>query len=153
MGMLCLCYAVLLLQGISTTDIVGRMLLMTRAHHKQGVRPGGGSLVRSGDFPPPNPEMKSQFLTTSRVIRLFGAGVKAPPKDCTIVYLAGSWDMFHSGHNRALEQARRFGDYLIVGVHSDSEVRQCGSGSGSSSGSGSGSSGSGSSLIAIVLLV
>lgn len=107
-------------EGISTTDIVGRMLLMTRAHHNTVHDDASGKL--SGEVPKPHEEMKSQFLTTSRVIRLFGAGVKAPPKGCKIVYLAGSWDMFHSGHNSILEKARKFGDYVIVGVHRDSEV-------------------------------
>ncbi len=30
--------------------------------------------------------------------------------------------MFHAGHIKALEQARKLGDYLIVGVHGDSVV-------------------------------
>ena len=111
-------------EGISTTDIVGRMLLMTREHHKAAGDWGeSGRLVE--DVPKANEEMKSQFLTTSRVIRLFGAGVKAPPKDCKVVYLAGSWDMFHCGHNSILKKARQFGDYVIVGVHSDHEVIIC----------------------------
>ena len=31
-------------------------------------------------------------------------------------------DLFHVGHINMLKQARQFGDYLIVGVHSDKTV-------------------------------
>ena len=39
-----------------------------------------------------------------------------------VVYIPGSWDMFHAGHVAVLQEARQFGDYVIVGVHSDSVV-------------------------------
>jgi cytidyltransferase-like protein len=38
------------------------------------------------------------------------------------VYVDMVADLFHYGHARFLEQARGFGDYLIVGVHSDAIV-------------------------------
>lgn len=108
--------------GISTTDIVGRMLLMTRSHHSTGENevPSGTPASEV----PKNEEVRSHFLTTSRTIRLFGAGVKAPAKDAKIVYLAGSWDMFHYGHVNILEKARSLGDYVIVGVHRDAIINK-----------------------------
>jgi ethanolamine-phosphate cytidylyltransferase len=48
--------------------------------------------------------MRSQFLTTSRMLRLFSAGVKAPPKGARVVYIDGAWDMFHSGHVAVLKE-------------------------------------------------
>ena len=36
-----------------------------------------------------------------------------------IVYISGVWDLFHIGHLNALENARRLGDMLIVGVVTD----------------------------------
>eukprot|EP01035_Chromulina_nebulosa_P019277 gene19277-25134_t len=63
--------------------------------------------------------IKSNFLTTSRIIRLFSTNVKAPTNDDKVVYLAGSWDMFHAGHVHILQQARHYGTYVVVGVHSD----------------------------------
>ncbi|KAJ1392630.1 hypothetical protein B484DRAFT_459401 [Ochromonadaceae sp. CCMP2298] len=60
---------------------------------------------------------KSNFLTTSRTVRLFGAGVKAPRPTDRVVYLAGAWDMLHAGHMAVLREARKLGDYVIVGVH------------------------------------
>ena len=36
-----------------------------------------------------------------------------------IVYTAGAFDLFHVGLLDFLEQAKKLGDYLVVGLHSD----------------------------------
>ncbi len=41
-----------------------------------------------------------------------------------IVFTNGCFDILHPGHTRYLEQARALGDYLIVGLNSDSSVRK-----------------------------
>jgi len=41
----------------------------------------------------------------------------------TIVFANGAFDLLHVGHVRYLEAARREGDWLVVGVNSDSSVR------------------------------
>ena len=38
------------------------------------------------------------------------------------VYIAGCWDLCHHGHINILKKAKEFGDFLIVGVNSDSFV-------------------------------
>jgi rfaE bifunctional protein nucleotidyltransferase chain/domain len=42
---------------------------------------------------------------------------------CKIVLTQGTYDMVHIGHARYLEEAKRRGDFLIVGVDSDEKVR------------------------------
>jgi D-beta-D-heptose 7-phosphate kinase/D-beta-D-heptose 1-phosphate adenosyltransferase len=41
-----------------------------------------------------------------------------------VVFTNGCFDLLHPGHIRGLEQAREMGDALIVGLNSDSSVRQ-----------------------------
>lgn len=79
-------------EGVSTTDIVGRMLLMTKEHHYKESEILGHT---------------SRFLTTSHMLRLFGAGIKAPLPNMKVVYLDGAFDMFHCGHVSLLEEARK----------------------------------------------
>ena len=38
------------------------------------------------------------------------------------VYIDMAADLFHAGHIRALKKAKAFGDYLIVGIHSDAVI-------------------------------
>lgn len=114
--------------GVSTTDLVGRMLLLTRNHFRQGQyeydvekdhssRMGQDSSARS-------PWTGcSQFLPTTQKIIQFSNGV-APKSNDKIVYVAGAFDLFHVGHLDFLEKARSFGDYLIVGLHTDPVVNR-----------------------------
>lgn len=41
-----------------------------------------------------------------------------------IVLTSGTFDLFHVGHNRYLEQAKQHGDVLVVGVDSDEKVKK-----------------------------
>ncbi|CAN5591265.1 adenylyltransferase/cytidyltransferase family protein [soil metagenome] len=42
----------------------------------------------------------------------------------TIVLANGCFDLFHVGHIRYLKGAKKLGDFLIVGINSDRQVRQ-----------------------------
>ncbi|EPQ18578.1 Ethanolamine-phosphate cytidylyltransferase [Myotis brandtii] len=114
-------------QGVSTTDLVGRMLLMTKAHHSSqemsseyrayadsfGKCPGGR-----------NPWTGvSQFLQTSRKIIQFASGKEPQPGD-TIIYVAGAFDLFHIGHVDFLAKVHGLVErpYVIAGLHFDQEV-------------------------------
>lgn len=113
-------------QGVSTTDLVGRMLLLTRSHFRHGDREFDveheGSSVVDADVSSPWTGC-SQFLPTSRKIVQFSDG-KSPRSDDKIVYVAGAFDLFHVGHLDFLEKARAEGDYLIVGLHTDPVVNR-----------------------------
>lgn len=41
-----------------------------------------------------------------------------------VVFTNGCFDLLHVGHVRSLEEARRLGDRLVVGVNSDASVRR-----------------------------
>uniref|UniRef100_A0A8C7JUS4 ethanolamine-phosphate cytidylyltransferase n=1 Tax=Oncorhynchus kisutch TaxID=8019 RepID=A0A8C7JUS4_ONCKI len=113
-------------QGVSTTDLVGRMLLMTKTHHSNIVSYDYNS-VSSPQGPKGHSPWTgvSQFLQTSQKIIQFASGQEAQPGD-TIIYVAGAFDLFHIGHVDFLEtvykQAER--PYVIVGLHFDQEVNR-----------------------------
>jgi ethanolamine-phosphate cytidylyltransferase len=116
-------------EGVSSTDIVGRMLLCVRdrpnetpvhaslqrqfSHGHTGSQEngsGGGAGTRV-----------SHFLPTSRRIVQFSNG-KGPNPNARIVYMDGAFDLFHAGHVETLKLARAMGDFLLVGIHSDQIV-------------------------------
>jgi len=39
-----------------------------------------------------------------------------------IVFVTGVYDLFHYGHVRFLKEAKKLGDFLLVGVHTDEAV-------------------------------
>ena len=41
-----------------------------------------------------------------------------------VVFTSGCFDILHIGHLRSMEQARRLGDVLVVGVNRDKRVRE-----------------------------
>ncbi|XP_008408685.1 ethanolamine-phosphate cytidylyltransferase isoform X2 [Poecilia reticulata] len=115
-------------QGVSTTDLVGRMLLMTKAHHSNMENTdyqlhtdnfGKGATVHS-----PWTGV-SQFLQTSQKIIQFASGKEPQPGD-TIIYVAGAFDLFHIGHVDFLEMVYKQAEraYVIVGLHFDQEVNR-----------------------------
>lgn len=83
---------------------------MTKSHHSNESETGDNDSARklaSGLTKDSVPfDRKTNFLTTSRTIRLFGAGVKTPKPTDRVVYLAGAWDMFHAGHIETLKRAK-----------------------------------------------
>ena len=65
----------------------------------------------------------SQFLPTTRKIVQFSDGKSPRPGD-RVVYVVGAFDLFHVGHLDFLEKAAKYGDYLIVGLHTDPVVNR-----------------------------
>ncbi|CAO3613769.1 unnamed protein product [Mucor hiemalis] len=119
-------------EGVSTTELVGRMLLMTRDHHKRrassatGAAPSIISTFDTKELTPFSTDGKktttvSHFLPTSRRIVQFSEGREPKPAD-KVVYVDGTFDLFHVGHIEFLKRAKQLGDFLIVGVHDDQTV-------------------------------
>ncbi|TDG45642.1 hypothetical protein AWZ03_007917 [Drosophila navojoa] len=112
--------------GVSTTDLVGRMLLLTRNHFRQGsaeydIEKEGSSNMGQDSAAKSPWTGCSQFLPTTQKIIQFSDGKSPNPGD-KIVYVAGAFDLFHVGHLDFLEKAKKLGDYLIVGLHTDPVV-------------------------------
>ena len=98
-------------EGVSTTDIVGRMLLCTKTHHQ--VEAGQNTNNEDDIF---DSSRSSTFYTTSSLLQQFSLNARPRNEGESVVYIDGAWDLFHAGHSKILEKAREFGDYVIVGV-------------------------------------
>ncbi|XP_012550526.1 ethanolamine-phosphate cytidylyltransferase [Bombyx mori] len=114
--------------GVSTTDLVGRMLLLTREHFKRGEKEYSVALEHSSNLGTDSTARSpytgcSQFLPTTQKIIQFSSGLSPKPTD-KVVYVAGAYDLFHVGHLDFLEAAHKQGDFLIVGLHTDLEVNR-----------------------------
>ena len=119
-------------EGVSTTDIVGRMLLMTKEHHVMSPPPGDAEDLarrRSASYGMDTEELEvrpapaSRFLPTARRIKQFSTGAAPGPND-KVVYIAGDWDLFTAGHISILQTAAAMGDFLVVGVWDDATVNK-----------------------------
>ena len=99
-------------EGVSTTDILGRLL-------RVGRKAAGETLETAQT-------KEATFCTTSSRIAQFGAR-KAVPLDGKVVYVSGAFDVFNRGHVELLREAKARGDFVLVGVHTDADVRaRCG---------------------------
>jgi ethanolamine-phosphate cytidylyltransferase len=104
-------------EGVSTTDILGRTLLLTTKHHCIGpARPTRLSQL-------PQPITIPGFSKKAHELLQAFSDVRKPRPGQKIVYVDGFFDLFHAGHVKIFEQARAFGDFLLVGVHSDQEAQ------------------------------
>jgi rfaE bifunctional protein nucleotidyltransferase chain/domain len=60
-----------------------------------------------------------RVLSREALLAYFG-----PPRDRTLVFTNGCFDLLHPGHIGFLAQARALGDLLVVGLNSDDSVRR-----------------------------
>jgi rfaE bifunctional protein nucleotidyltransferase chain/domain len=65
--------------------------------------------------------LNPEILTIEEAILRFGREKRNGRR---IVFTNGCFDLLHPGHVASLEQARALGDALIVGINSDTSVRQ-----------------------------
>lgn len=123
--------------NISTTDLVGRMLLGNKAHHlppikslddelfcqdnvdrfkkyatdETGLKPHSGVYVSIGDKP---------------LHELVPPSAEVQEKYSKLVYIDGGFDLFHPGHIEALkvvrQKAEALGALVMVGIHDDKAI-------------------------------
>lgn len=86
--------------GISTTNLVGRILLRRKSVEKN-----------TGGFKEYQEDLVAKFSES------IAAG-----QGKNIVFVDGMFDLFHAGHVHILKQARERGDRLVVGLYSDEEA-------------------------------
>ncbi len=66
-------------------------------------------------------EWKKRLVSQSDLMTLHE---KLSEKNKKVVFTAGSWDLLHVGQVRYLEEAKSFGDVLVVGVSSNEAIRK-----------------------------
>ena len=53
-----------------------------------------------------------------------------PARSFRLVFTNGCFDLLHAGHVTCLDQARRMGDAMVVGINTDASARRLGKGRG-----------------------
>ncbi|KAH6561897.1 hypothetical protein BASA50_002085 [Batrachochytrium salamandrivorans] len=96
-------------EGISTTDLVERMLFLK-----------ANPLLPESSLDYMRPQAFAVHDTEEK-LRIFSNNRKPQPDD-RVVYVAGSFDMFHTGHIEFLKNARNQGTFVIAGIYSDRTV-------------------------------
>jgi len=100
-------------EGVSTTDLVERILQILRENTSSAE-----------ETKPHSPYTRSSpYVATSIKLAQFSNKREITPYD-KVVYIDGSYDLFHVGHIEALKKAKELGDYLIVGIYDDYVVKQ-----------------------------
>lgn len=87
--------------GISTTEIVGRMLLRRSSTERK----------------------VNQFQEYQRELAdMFSSSIKEKSRD-NVVFVDGTFDLFHAGHVHLLKHASTIGSRVAVGLYTDEDVR------------------------------
>ena len=105
---------------VSTTELVGRMLLMTRDHHIPSEI--SQEISRS---PYTNGGVCSRLMPTAQRIAQFSARTREfDPSNDRVIYVDGAFDLFHAGHAELLRRARELGTFVVVGLHDDATINR-----------------------------
>lgn len=87
------------------------------ALHRRESHLRDGSVSRSPPQQPRSP--RGKVLSRGEIVSRFGR-----PRAFRLVFTNGCFDLLHRGHVDYLDQARRLGDALIVGVNTDASVER-----------------------------
>eukprot|EP00746_Dinoflagellata_sp_MGD_P087100 gnl/MRDRNA2_/MRDRNA2_34574_c0_seq1.p1 gnl/MRDRNA2_/MRDRNA2_34574_c0~~gnl/MRDRNA2_/MRDRNA2_34574_c0_seq1.p1 ORF type:complete len:449 (+),score=71.93 gnl/MRDRNA2_/MRDRNA2_34574_c0_seq1:103-1449(+) len=125
-------------EGVSTTVLLGRLVSLCRDHHFRDNYTDALGVTRASELakrhsPPSTPMAASDsslaFLlpTMSRMVQFYGPrseGRGRMQQDSVVVYVPGEWDLFHVGHLEFLKEARKHGDFLLVGLYNDEMIHR-----------------------------
>jgi ethanolamine-phosphate cytidylyltransferase len=115
-------------EGISTTEIIGRLLSCAKSSHLESSL----SPIKSADYLKKvaseeenfaKAPIMSNFLPTSWRVAEF-CNNRVPKNNDKIVYIDGMFDILHIGHIEILRKAKESGDFLYVGLHDDATVNK-----------------------------
>lgn len=123
-------------EGVSTTDIVGRLLQITQLSRDVGEFDSkpmkSGQYIdvlreahrKASDESDEETKVRAvKFLATSRRLRQF-SNSHEPKSTDKIIYVGGSFDIFHCGDVELLQKAKESGDFLLVGLYDDKTCRE-----------------------------
>jgi ethanolamine-phosphate cytidylyltransferase len=114
-------------EGVSTTDIVNRVLRAAASDERREKKKTKRDDTSDDDDVAADDDAttssrhspQNRFLATTRRIAQFSGGGRAPQPGQRVVYAHGAFDLFNAGHVRLLREAKKMGDFLLVGVHDD----------------------------------
>lgn len=126
--------------NISTTDLVGRMLLMNKSHHYKSIVDNDHVLLEKENI-----DKFAKYATDSTGLKQ-GSGVYVYKSDNTdlvqlvapseiiakkyskIFYVDGGFDLFHPGHIEVLklvkQSAEKAGAAVVLGIHDDATINK-----------------------------
>lgn len=83
--------------------------------------------LKPADFGEQRPRDSKSYDANSDILNMDGLqslGERFRKEKKEIVFVSGSYDLLHVGHARFIEQAGLLGDVLVVGIPSDSSLRE-----------------------------
>lgn len=101
------------------------MLLCTKNHHQRRSidEPIALANMRESASAAGLGAHSSGLVTSTWRLGLF-ANNRTPGPEDTVVYIDGTFDLFHVGHLRVLKKAKVLGTFLYVGLHDDKLVNE-----------------------------
>uniref|UniRef100_A0A0G4H0P5 ethanolamine-phosphate cytidylyltransferase n=1 Tax=Chromera velia CCMP2878 TaxID=1169474 RepID=A0A0G4H0P5_9ALVE len=113
-------------EGISTTTIVSRLLLVAKdpLHWPPGMVEKPTAVAEWVAKTQANASASKQVLMNSKRLLQFMANVRQPKEGDKVVYIDGPFDPLHLGHLHAIQKAKALGDFLVVGIHDDKTVHR-----------------------------
>ena len=116
-------------EGISTTEIIGRLLMLSKEkstninyQNKEYFTSSKLLKLANEEYFDKGPVVSS-FLTTGWRLKEF-CNHKFPEENDKVVYIDGAFDILHIGHIETLKKAKELGNFLYVGVHDDTTVNK-----------------------------